>query len=377
MLGHSHLFFGLLSETPEAAQAQVELWDRSTVWQASWDQASKAQGVAEAGKLLSERIAKPLVGQIRKDLSNVIRPKSPPQSAVQQSGQHPLDSQIMKFCRLLDHAQLKLQSLPSVIELHDLCLAIERHAIETLRKADDRSMVSRLKGVQKAGGFEGTTTDDLVRFVIQKTFDQLDADFKKKTPEEQEAIAGRIASALRELRPEEQERIKKAARLPDLTAETLRQTGRFAGLGVGLSSMVGVAGFSAYTSLTTVVAVVTGLLGVHLSFGTYTALVSSLAGLSNPLVMVGVVAGGATWMTRKANRSIRAVLYPTFVATSVMSNACREEEDLPAKEFASRIGSLIDQIESADGQHLDRLMTSFPRLGSVSLQARLLSRVTT
>ena len=35
----------------------------------------------------------------------------------------------------------------------------------------------------------------------------------------------RIAAALRDLPPEEQERICRAARLPDLTAETLRQTG--------------------------------------------------------------------------------------------------------------------------------------------------------
>ena len=375
MLGQSRLLLGLLSETGEAAAAQVELWDRSTVWQAGWDQASKSQAVKHAGTFVRDQFAKLGAQQVRERLSALV-PEWPRSEVTGQPAEQDLiDYHVMKFCRMLNHAGLQLNEMPTAIGLHDLCLQIERHAVRTLAELDGRSLVARMKREPRQG-FEGSTTDDLVRYVIQKTFEQLDTEFRDKSPEEQEAIAARIATALRDLPPEEQERIRAAAHLPDLTAETLRQTGRLASLGFGLSGMVSLAGFTAYTTLTSVVSMVAGAVGLHLSFGTYVMLTSGLAGLTNPFVFIPMLAGGAAWMTGKANRSIRGVLYPTFIATSVMSHTASDQHDLPLDTFITRVGKLVGEISTGSGQPLATLVARFPGLGRPPLSARLVSHVT-
>jgi hypothetical protein len=374
MLGESRLLSGLLAEGDEAVRTQVELWDRSNVIQAAWDKAAGSETVRNVGSTLREKVVRPFAGQVRDRLKDILPQSTMPVAERDSGPEHPLDGHVMKFSRLLEHSGLRLDHAPTEAELHDLCLQIERDAVRVLREADDRTLVARLRR-QARSGFEGTTTDDLVRHVIQRTFEQLDAEFQGKSPAEQEAIAAKIAAALRNLPPEEQERIRKAARLPDLTAETLRQTGMLAGLGFGVSGMVGLAGFTAYTTLTSVVAGVVGLAGIHLSFGTYVMLTSGLAGLSNPFLFVPAVLGGATWMTSKANRSIRNILYPTFVATSVMSHTVSDTHLLPSAEFAGRTGDLVAQIGTSSGQRLASLVARFPALGRPSLAARLASHV--
>jgi hypothetical protein len=375
MFGQSRLIQGLLCETNEAVAAQVTLWDRSTVWHAGIQQAAKTKLATAASDYLNEKVVAP-VRRAGKTMTELVpewirdhyRGQAEPQG-------NPIDGHVSKFCRLFQHAGLRLDKDPSAAHLHDLGLQIERNAIQTLAAVDDRSLGKRLLGAKRQG-FTGTNIDDLVRYVISKTFDQLDEEFRNKTPAEQEEIAGRIAAALRDLPPEEQERICRAARLPDLTAETLRQTGRFAKLGVGLSATVGLAGFTAYTTLTSVVAAVTGLVGIHLSFGFYMMLTSSLAGLTNPLLLVPLLAGGGGWMTSKANHKIRGVLYPTFVATSVMSLAASDEQPTRIDAFVARIHELIAEIGTGAGPHTASLVGRFPGLGSPALSARLASHVT-
>lgn len=375
MFGQSRLLQGLLCETNEAVAAQVSLWDRSTVWHAGLEQAAKTKLATAAGGYLQEKVVAP-VKRARNTITDLvpdwIREHYREQAATQGN---PIDGHVSKFCRLLQHAGLRLDTDPSAAHLHDLGLQIERHAIQTLAAMDDRSLAKRLLGTKRQG-FTGTNIDDLVRYVISKTFDQLDEEFKNKTPAEQEEIAGRIAAALRDLPPEEQERICRAARLPDLTAETLRQTGRFASLGAGISATVGLAGFTAYTTLTSVVAAVTGLVGIHLSFGFYTMLTSSLAGLTNPVFLALLLAGGGGWMTSKANQKIRGVLYPTFVATSVMSLAASNDQSTRLDAFVARIRELVVEIGTGAGPHTAALVGRFPGLGNPALSARLASHVT-
>jgi hypothetical protein len=375
MFGQSRLFLGLLSEPSEAVAAQVSLWDRSNVWQAAWEQARKSKLATDAGTYLHEKVGEP-VNRFQKAVTELIPVtiQLKDRSDHTNDGSGDLDPYVMKFCRLLQQAGLRLDRAPDVATIHDLCLQIERSAVRTLSEVDDRSVIARLKGAPRQG-FHGTSTDDLVRYVIQKTFDQLDQEFSNKSLAEQDEIAARISRALHDLPAEEQERIRKAAGLPDLTAETLRQTGRFASLGLGLSGMVGLAGFSAYTTLTSVVAAATGLVGIHLSFFTYHVLVSALAGLSNPLLFIPMMAGGATWMTGKANRSIRGVLYPTLVASSVMSLAASEKAELPIQAFLARIGTLINEIGDGAGPHTASLVSRFPALGNPAFSARLASHV--
>lgn len=373
MFAQSRLILGLLSETDEAAAAQVSLWDRSNVWQASREQVSKTKLMTVAGAYLREKAGDP-VKHLREAMSDLkSRWILEPQGGTGPSS-HPLDCHVMKFCRLLQHAGLRLDTEVNSALIHDLAFQIERDSVRVLSLIDNRSFVDRLRGARKEG-FTGSTTDELVRYVISRTFEQLDQEFRSKPPSERDEIARKISDALRDLSPEEQEKIRKAAQLPDLTAETFRQAGRIAGLGLGLSSIVGFAGFTAYTTLTSLVAAVTGLVGIHLSFGTYVLLTSGLAGLSNPLLFALMLGGGTTWMASRANRSIRNFLYPTFVATSVMSFASSEDHEQKIDVFVARLRELTREIGTGSNSRTASLVARFPALGRPTVAARFASHV--
>lgn len=240
MLGTSRFLVGLLRESSDAVAAQVDLWDRSNVVQAAWEQATKRSQLArDAEAAFKEQVSKPLGQKIQTGLKDLLPGRFGDANAPVADEAHPLDGHVAKLCQLSCHARLRLEHPLDVVQLHDIGLEIERDAVRSLREADNRSVLARLRGETRTG-FEGTSIDDLVRHVIQQTFQAMDAEFRKKSPAEQEEIAERIASALRDLPPEEQERIRRAARLPDLTAETLRQTGMLASLGLGVSSLVGI-----------------------------------------------------------------------------------------------------------------------------------------
>lgn len=375
VLGTSRFLLGLLQETSEAVAAQIDLWDRSNVIEAACTQVtSRSQLARDAETKFKEHIAKPLYENIHAGIKSVFGVPSAGAGASIPETSHPLDFHIRKFCRLAAHAWLHVDHEPDEANLHDWGLEIERDAIRCLRETDDRGFWSRIKGEPRSG-FEGNSLDDLVRYVLQRTFQNLDAEFQKKSPSEQEEIARRIATALRDLPPEEQERIRRAARLPDLTAETLRQTGMLAALGVGVSGLVGVAGFSAYTTLVSVVAGIAGIVGVHLSFATYMILTSAMAGLTNPFVFIPMIAGGGAWMASKANRSIRGALYPTFVATAVLAYTTSDDRKRDLTAFRNRMATLISAIDSATGMQLISLVQQFPGLGSPRLLARIASHV--
>ena len=119
-------------------------------------------------------------------------------------------------------------------------------------------------------------------------------------------------------------------------------------------------------------AAVTGLVGIHLSFGTYMMLTSALAGITNPLVFIPMLAGGTTWMASRANRSIRNVLYPTFRPASVMSFASSDEHERHLDEaFVARLGDLVREIGTGSGLHTASLVARFPALGRPAVVVRV------
>jgi hypothetical protein len=377
MLGQSRFLIGLMGETPAVIKAQVDLWDQSTVAQAAWGQAtSKSSIVRQADAAFRERIADPIGQRVQGKLKDFMPETFGNNSGEADEDTHPSDYHIMKFCRLASHARISISSPTELIQLHDIGLEIERDAIKSLRETDKRSLAARFRG-QPNKGFEGTSIDDLVRYVVQKTFQALDDEFQKKPAEEKEKIAQTIADSLRDLPPEEQDRIRQSAGLHDLTAETLRQTGALATLGFGVSSLVGIVGFSAYTTLTSLIAAVTGLVGITLPFSAYTTAASTLAMIANPLVFVPAVVGLGSVLMSKANRSIRGTLYPVFIASAVIAESASSESHAALDTFEERISDLVQKINTGNGATLLSLVKRFPNLGAPRLSTRIASYVAT
>ncbi len=241
------------------------------------------------------------------------------------------DWRAAKLARMLKHFGLRFDGMPTSAELLDLCLEAEEKAVALLVQLQGPGKMAKGQAP-----FQGRDVGQLAQYVMRRLFEELDASFAKRPPEEQERIAADIARKLAELPDEVREQIRREAGVTDLSASALRRTGAIAAVGGAMAGAVGMAGFAAYTTLTSTIAAVAGLFGAHLSFAVYVKATSMLAFAANPLMTgpLALVAGGA--LVLRANRQMRDRLLPIMVATAVLAEA----EFTPGANAAGLAGSL-------------------------------------
>lgn len=288
----SKLLEGLQVEDAEAARGQVWAFDHATVLGEVNRRALRGQAEAPSDGIRHAR-----------DDGLVI----------------PMDAdgwRAAKLARMLKHLGIRFDAAPTGAALLDLCLEAEEKAV---------TLLARLQGPGKAGKgqtpFQGRDVTQLAQYVLRRLFEDLDAGFVKKPPEEQERIAADIAHALSELPDHVRERIRTEAGLSDLSTAALKRTGAIAAVGGAMASTVGMAGFAAYTTLTSTIAAVAGLFGMTLPFAVYVKATSMLAFAANPMLTgpLAVVAGGV--LVIRANRQMRDRLLPVLVATAILAEA--------------------------------------------------------
>ncbi len=331
----SLLLEGILAENPEAARAQVWTFDHATVAREISRRVLRLAEQASQKLPLIDPLIDPLVGSLAGSFS---------QYAPSDSIRHARDDDLIlpigppdwpaaKLGRILKHFHLAFVEAPSEAELLDLCLEAETRAVALLTRlaASDRPKnglltrfirSTRPKG--KIDPFQGGSVLDLSRYVLRRTFEELNDGFERKTPEEQERIAADIAHLLAELPTDLQQRIRRQAGLSDLSAAAVKQTGKIAAIGGALVGTVGITGFAAYTTVTSVIASATGLVGLTLPFAVYIHATAALALLSNPLVLGAATLMGGHFALARANRQIRDQLVPIMVATAVMASTTSE-----------------------------------------------------
>jgi hypothetical protein len=340
----SSFICGLAQEDGKAVEAQAVLWDDSTVWEILWKLIKDKTSVDEAfASFVAQRL--PTLSLAQTSLMFAL--------------DHPLDPQAMKLCRLLDNIGESISAAPNAAVLHDLGSHIERNAIAKLRGVNERSIADRLRRA-KRGGFDGETTEDLVRHVILNLFAELEASFKDKPREERERLAAQIADALNALDEDTLDRIKDAAQMHDFSTDALLRSGGIAGLGIGLSTVVGVTGFSAYTAVTSVMAAVAGAVGVTLPFSAYLMATSMLAFMTNPIVLLAGLGGAGWWLTQKANNQIRARLTPILVTTAVISQGLNTEHQDYVTELAAHMARRYKEFLDSSGETRRVLKRAFP-----------------
>lgn len=287
-MARSILLDGILTEDPEAARLHVWSYDHANVFSELW-----RRGITH-----KKMAPKDPIRHARED--GLILPIEPN------------DWRAAKLNRILNRLGLRFESEPSEAELVDLCLRAEIWSVELLR---------RLEGKQKSGRetFKGDTVLDLSRFILRRIFEEIDQGFSSKSQAEKARIAEDIARRISELPPDLQERIRSEAGLASLSADAIMTTGSIAAVGGAMVGTVGLAGFAAYTTVTSSIATAAGLLGLTLPFGAYTFATSALAFLSNPLVLAGAIMIGGPWAIIRANHQMHDRLLPIMVATSVIA----------------------------------------------------------
>jgi hypothetical protein len=200
---------------------------------------------------------------------------------------------------------LKPGPLTSSQDLWDASEDVANEAVNVLRQQDK--------------SFTGTTLTDLIVHVVDAMLRQVVKKAGEQGSEQQECVIRAIAEHLEKLPEEQQQALREALHADELTGDVLRKALVTGALGTALAATVQTAGFGAYIAAVKALAASAALVGLALPFGAYTALTSTIAVLSNPLVIIPAWLFGARFLMARSDRTIRARLVPLTVTQLAIS----------------------------------------------------------
>jgi len=370
VMTRSVLIDGLTAEDPSAISNQIQIFDESDMW--------TAVGLISARRLSGLKVPFKTMNWIRRTVARL------PEDFVAEVGAYgtrteaqvdrwsnALGSQIgrlaaretsvpdylpaedslrlMKLCRLADAADLKWGGNQSSATLNELGCAIENKAIEYLKETDKE--------------YRGDDIQSLMRHTLSAAFSDLIKAINNLPATEREERIADLIDGMSALRQKDYDMLLKELGVDTIDEATIRNLlggTTFAG---GLAAIVSVSGFSAYTTLTSVLAGTAGLVGVTLPFSTYIFATSLLAFLTNPLFLLGGGAAFALWATKKTNKKLRARMLPLLVSLSVVEAAGRGPDRRAINELADTANIAREFLSKNDWVDHKPLEKTFPGFG--------------
>jgi uncharacterized protein (DUF2062 family) len=323
---HSQLLVGLINETEESLKQQVQLWDSSGVWRT-------------LAKKASEKLSTSLIERF------------PFQSGSTQlwdklEDTHLVDFQLMKLARLMSATNTPFPYKPSAVVLQDCLLQLEEKAVEFLKEEDKE--------------FTGSSIADLPKHVIDRLFPEFTEKFREASQETKSKVAGKVLKAFDSLNKADQERLLKELNVEELSEEQLVKLIASGALATAITSVVSIAGFSAYIGLVSGIAAAGSFIGITLPFAVYMYATAGLAFITNPLTIIFVGLGMGTWLTTRSNRTIQKRLVPMLVAMSCMNQSSPSSSDELCNDLSAHIISVQDELAFGDKAKRKVLKECFP-----------------
>lgn len=153
----------------------------------------------------------------------------------------------------------------------------------------------------------------LIQYQMQKLFSAFHEKFRELSEEQSTDFTEKIKKLLTDLPLEKQHLLKYKLGIDELTNEAIRSVILTQGSVVVLSVIVEVAGFSAYTTLTTAIAATMALVGVTLPFGAYTFATTLFSMIINPFILIPLALGGGGLLLKHQNKSLKKKLLPVGI----------------------------------------------------------------
>ncbi len=198
---------------------------------------------------------------------------------------------------------------------------------------------------------------DMAYRIMMAFFDKMEKAYKKAWENANDAqrreMDEKIEERINQMSDSERRAIQSALNLDNLSAATIRNVIINTSPTVLLSSVVSVAGFSAYMALSIMVhAIFTTVLGITLPFGIYMGLSTALSTLSGPLAPV-LIGGGAliAWIKsgKELNRNLIEMVMGMGLARSFLRGDFKPIEDRYLSYYAeSDKLAFIEESESLE-----------------------------
>lgn len=213
--------------------------------------------------------------------------------------------QLKLFLHMLEQLEIRGAHFNVYAEIEHACTQIVDKAY-ALQMKQDKDFATYAAGRTEEQAVQ------LVLYQMQKIFAEFDQKIGDLSDDQTEAFVGQIEEYIVALPAEKQLQIKDKLDIDELTTKTLRQLVVSQGTVLVMTIVVEVAGFAAFTTLTSFMATAAGLIGITLPFGAYLFATSTLSILAGP-VGIGLALMGGGMLMKYQSDKLRRTLIPIGV----------------------------------------------------------------
>ena len=278
---------GLVGETAESIAYQLALWEQLTLSRVLH---SKFRSLFRRGRSSAYSEMAAAIDPWAREIASL-----PPQE---------IRAALLEV--LAKHFRITLPRLITRMELDEVCTEISMGAVEALRRTNKK--------------FQGSSINDMVVFSVDKMFDDLRRRLRSMPQEEQDAAVQNLVESIRAMPTDQRQAVLKELGATEVVAAVVRKAALAGTLGPAFVVAVNIAGFSAYTFATQVVASIVGVVGLTLPFGFYTTLTSFMAIFANPFLMVPMLGAFLLWQKWRGDRKFRDSLAASIVVGLIVSS---------------------------------------------------------
>ncbi|WP_431026929.1 hypothetical protein [Lysinibacillus sp. LZ02] len=172
----------------------------------------------------------------------------------------------------------------------------------------------------------------LVLYQMQKIFESFDEKMGELSEAQTESLVNQIEQYIQSLPDEKQRQIKEKLKIDELTNKTIRQILLTQGSAIVMAIVVEVAGFAAFTTLTSAIAATAGFFGITLPFGAYIFATSALSFLTGPIGLALIAVGGGAILTYQ-NKKVRKSMIPIGIVQLLLPVIIEGEQQTNFQPF--------------------------------------------
>ena len=197
-------------------------------------------------------------------------------------------------------------------DVADQCDRIILAMYNDLRKSN-KKFASFIKSEHPESNLE-----KIIKFQMHSLIDSISEE--KLTNQQMKEISYALEDFLSDLPEHQQKHIAKNLGINKITSSTLQQLLAANGTAVVFAAIVQVAGFAFYTTLTSVVAGIFGLVGITLPFAIYVTLTSAVAVIANPLFFIPVLLLGGGGLLKWQNGKMKKAIAPVVLMQIMLAS---------------------------------------------------------